>query len=107
MSTELPDPAERFDLDLSRGAVFSGFPQAGCVAALEDIAEALPVLAVGPFAQWSQGEVIAITGRIKLRGFFDTDAVRWVCLARGSKGLFGKGYIAMPPERVAHLPLVK
>ena len=82
-------------------------PVASCRAAVDDIITSLPVLAVGAVAQWSAGEVIRITGRIALRGYFDSSAVRWKCAARGDCGLFGSGYVAFPLASVAHLPLVK
>lgn len=84
-------------------------PIASCVAHLEDLIGAMPMPTRCRVAQWSGSEhdAIEIVGRIKLRGIFDTDAVRWICRNRGSKGLFGKGYVAMSPERLALLPFVK
>lgn len=84
-------------------------PIATCIAALSDLIEGMPMPTRCRIAQWSGSEhdAIEIIGRIKLRGIFDTDGVRWICRNRGSKGLFGKGYVAMKSERLALLPFVK
>ena len=84
-------------------------PIGECVAQVEYLIWEMPFPEVGTFARWSRDEsqTIEIIGRIKLRGMFGGGAVRWVCKAYGSKGLFGKGYIEMPVERLVRLPLVK
>lgn len=68
-------------------------------------------LKVGPVAQWHDGKIIRIAGRIKLRGYFADVGVRWLCEGYGDKGLFGKGYVDITerpaPECVVQLPVVK
>lgn len=103
MNTQIQFPATEPEFIATR------LPQATCCAHLEDLIEAMPMPACGRIAQWSGSEhdAIEIIGRIRLRGYFETDGVRWICRNRGAKGLFGKGYVAMKPERLALLPFVK
>ncbi len=90
-------------------------PVATCVANLEtkihEAAQAGP-LKVGPFAIWEGGEreTIEIVGQIKLKGFFADRGIRWLCPSRGSRGLFGKGYVEIRREMGTNadgLPKVK
>lgn len=68
-------------------------PTATCCANLEDIIRGLVTtgnIKPGICAVFGDDDIY-IKGKVLTKGYFPRLCVRWICPARGSKGLFGSG----------------